>query len=183
MAACSDSKTISSKASGSQATTQKVADSQGSEGTSASAGVDVTIDTKDNFIFKADNDAKTDIVMGTTDTEALLKALGDPQSSLKNPSCAHAAGADYIYTYTNYSLTVYDPEDGNSPYVSDILLTSDLIKTPEGLEIGMSKDDVTAKYGDADEADDRIMTYKRGTSVLRIMIKQDKVESIEYMVP
>lgn len=184
MAACSDSKTISSKNSGATTTTaasQAASDAGSADATSAK--VDVTIDTTGNFVFAADNEAKTSITMGTTEIDALLKALGEPQSKLDVPSCAHATGKDSIYTFTNYVLTVYDPEDGNKPYVSDILLSSDLIKTPEGLEIGMSKDDVVAKYGDADEADDKVMTYKRGTSVLRITMKTDKIASIEYMIP
>ena len=182
MAACSDSKTISSKVSGSQATTQKVADSQATEGTSASAGVDVTIDTTGNFVFKADNDAKTDIVLGTTDIDSLLQALGTPKSQTDIEACGHDA-TDHVYTFANYVLTVREMKSGEKPFVVDLYLTSDLIKTPEGLEIGMSKDDVIAKYGDADEADDVVMTYKRGTSVLRITLKTGSVDSIEYMIP
>lgn len=183
MAACSDSKTISSKNSGATTTTvasQAVSDAGAGDATSAK--VDVTIDTTGNFVFAADNEAKTSITMGMTEIEDLLKALGEPQLQNDIEACGHDA-TDHVYTFTNYVLTVREMKSGEKPFVYDIYLSSDLIKTPEGLEIGMSKDDVIAKYGDPDEADDKIMTYKRGTSVMRITMKTDKVVGIEYMIP
>ena len=179
MTACSDSKTVSgTKSSAAETTAGTTAENAQTSGES-SGSVEVTLDTTGNFTFKYEN---TDILLGSTDTEALLASLGEAKSSLDVPSCAHD-GTDHVYTYTNMVLTTYQAKGSDTCYVSDVLITSDLVKTPEGLEIGMSADDAKTKYGEPDESTDVTMTFKRGTSVLLVTLKENSIVSLEYMIP
>jgi len=179
MASCSDSKTVSTTKA-TQNTTAAGSSEQASDTTGESTGsVDVTLDTAGNFVFKYEN---TDILLGSTDTEKLLGDLGKENSKLDVPSCAHD-GTDHVYTYTNMVLTLYQATGSETSYVSDVLVTSDLVKTPEGLEIGMKDEDARKMYGDPDESTDTTWTYKRGTSVLMLTLKNGTITSIEYMIP
>ncbi|MBP5491800.1 MAG: hypothetical protein J6Y08_03055 [Clostridiales bacterium] len=184
MAACSDAKTISSSGTSgaSGGTTTTAAQSQdGGNGESSADGngqVDLTIDTTGNFVFAYEG---VDILLGA-DPDAVLEGLGDPKSYLEVPSCAHD-GTDHVYTYTNMVLTVYIPTGSDKGYISDVLVTSDLVSTPEGLEIGMSADDAREKYGDPDKDDDVSFVYTRGTSQLLITLSAGSIISIEYMIP
>ena len=180
MAACSDSKTVSTKADGS---TSPSAEASRTEETAASEAtgegtVEVSLDTKDNFVFKYED---VEILLGSNPDETLAK-LGEPKSQLQVPSCAHD-GTDYVYTYNNMVLTVYIPAGETVGYISDVLLSSDLVATPEELEIGMTPDDARAKYGDADKETETTWIYKRGTSQMMLTINSGKIVSIEYMIP
>ena len=186
MAACSDAKKVENKNDGTTTTAaSQNADASASQGDSQPAAsendpgsVEVTLDTKDNFVFKYEN---VDITLGAEPTEILAK-LGEAKSKLDVPSCAHD-GTDHVYTYNNMVLTVYQATGAETGYISDVRLSSDLVATPEGLEIGMTTDDAVAKYGDADKATDTTWIYKRGTSELMLTISANKIVAIEYLIP
>ena len=182
MAACSDANNVDNKSAGTTTTQASQEDNKAASKDEASAPssseVEVTLDTKDNFVFTYEN---VDITLGAEPTEILAK-LGEPKSKLDVPSCAHD-GTDHVYTYTNMVLTVYQATGAETGYVSDVRISSDLVKTPEGLEIGMTPEDARSKYGDADQETDVLWTYKRGTSELVLTIKAGKIVSIEYMIP
>ncbi|MBO4747972.1 MAG: hypothetical protein IKX04_01680 [Clostridiales bacterium] len=181
MAACSDAKKVESKgetgAASSSAAESQDAQTEASkdEGTGS---VDVTLDTADNFVFTYEG---VDILLGSEPT-ATLEKLGDAKNTLTVPSCAHD-GTDYVYTYNNMSLTVYIATGSETGYISDVLITSDLVATPEGVEIGMAPDAARSKYGDPDQETDAMWVYKRGTSELLLTISSGKIVSIEYMIP
>ncbi|HBY33244.1 MAG TPA: hypothetical protein DEG74_05735 [Clostridiales bacterium] len=191
MAACSDAKKVEKTTND---TSNGAVVSRDAEQTSASetsgqddpsqgegtGSVEVTLDTKDNFVFKYEN---VDITLGTepTATLAALEKAGAPKK-LDVPSCAHD-GTDHVYTFSNMVLTVYQATGSETGYISNVRLTSDLVATPEGLEIGMSADDARSKYGDPDESTDKTWIYKRGTSELMLTLNGDKIVSIEYMIP
>ncbi|MBQ6272298.1 MAG: hypothetical protein IJK65_11355 [Clostridiales bacterium] len=183
MASCSDANTKTAETKGgSEATSASEAASQDAptDGSKEEdqGTVDVTMDTSDNFVFKYEG---VDIVLGSEPT-ATLEKLGEAKNTLTVPSCAHD-GTDYIYTYTNMSLTVYVATGSETGYISDVLLSSDLVATPEGLEIGMTPEDARSKYGDPDQETDAMWVYKRGTSELLLTIGSGKIVSIEYMIP
>lgn len=187
MAACSDANNVDNKSAGTTTTQASQEDNKAASKDETSAPsssevaqgtVEVTLDTKDNFVFTYEN---VDITLGAEPTEILAK-LGEPKSKLDVPSCAHD-GTDHVYTYTNMVLTVYQATGAETGYISDVRISSDLVKTPEGLEIGMTPEDARSKYGDADQETDVLWTYKRGTSELVLTIKAGKIVSIEYMIP
>ena len=116
------------------------------------------------------------------DPDAVIGKLGDAKSVLDVPSCAHD-GTDRVYTYNNFTLSVYTATGSDKGYISDVLLISDLIGTPEGLEIGMDVEKARELYGDADKETDTTWIYKRGTSQLMLTLNGTKIISIEYMIP
>lgn len=191
MAACSDAKKVEKTSNDTSngavvsREAEQTSDSDAAGQSDASQGegtgsVEVTLDTKDNFVFTYEG---VDITLGSepTATLAALEKTGTPKK-LDVPSCAHD-GTDHVYTFSNIVLTVYQATGSETGYISGVRLTSDLVATPEGLEIGMSADDARTKYGDADETTDKTWVYKRGTSELMLTITNDKIVSIEYMIP
>ena len=181
LAACSDANTIESKSGNKADATTTTAASAGNEDTkqSESAGsVEFTLDTTGNFVFKFED---TEILLGG-DPDAVLAKLGDAKSVLDIPSCAHD-GTDRVYTYNNFTLTVYTATGSTKGYISDVLLISDLVATQEGLEIGMDVEKARDFYGDADKSTDTTWIYTRGTSQMMLTVNGNKIISIEYMIP
>ena len=183
MAACSDSKKVESTTStGGAETTAAVTDGEAGttdgETVEANGTVEVSMDITDNFVFKY---KETEIRLGDK-PDAVIAALGDAKNTLDVPSCAHD-GTDHVYTYDNIVVTVYSPADGSGDYISDVRVISDLVATPEGLEIGMDITRSRELYGEADKATDKQWFYKRGTSEMIVTFQNDKVVEIEYMIP
>ena len=180
MAACSDANTIEKKPVDGQTTTTAAAqgESQQQQQNEAGGSVEVTIDTTGNFVFIVQD---VEILLGSDPTDVLAK-LGDAKSVLDVPSCAHD-GTDTVYTYNNFTLTVYTATGSDKGYISDVLLISDLVATKEGLEIGMNTDKARELYGDADKETDKTWIYKRGTSQLMLTLNGTNIISIEYQIP
>lgn len=183
MAACSDSKKVeSTKSTGGETTTTASTDGEAgptdAESDQAEGTVEVSMDISDNFVFKY---KETEIRLGDK-PDAVMAALGDAKNTLDVPSCAHD-GTDHVYTYDNIVVTVYSPADGSGDYISDVRVISDLVATPEGLEIGMDIMRAREIYGEADKTTDKQWFYKRGTSEMIVTVQNDKVVEIEYMIP
>ncbi len=181
MSSCSDANTKTSETKGAtEASSSAVAESKDTQAVESKdeGAAEATPDTSDNFVFNYEG---VDIVLGSEPTVTLEK-LGEAKNTLTVPSCAHD-GTDYIYTYTNMSLTVYVATGSETGYISDVLLSSDLVSTPEGLEIGMTPEVARSKYGDPEQETDAMWVYKRGTSELLLTIGSGKIVSIEYMIP
>ena len=53
--------------------------------------------------------------------------------------------------------------------------------TPEGLAIGDDAKKVTDLYGNATESSDTLMVYEKDDMKLRVIIKDDSVQAIEYV--
>lgn len=125
------------------------------------------------FVFTSNG---VDIKMNA-EADPIVEALGDPISTFDAPSCAFQ-GTDWIYTYDGFQINTYPLNDVN--YVSSVVLTSDAVATPEGLEIGGTKDDMIAAYGEdfAEEYD--LCTYTRGDSKLAVLFEDGYITSIEY---
>lgn len=108
----------------------------------------------------------------------VLAALGEePQSYFEAASCAFE-GLDKTYTFSGFTVTTRP--DGEQDYVNSILLTDDIIATPEGVYIGCSADDVTAAYGEGSRTEN-VISYTRGNSAMNFVLEGDKVISIEYL--
>lgn len=181
MAACSDTNEKKNDPSGAaESSTTVVADSEGAKADTQQdqGSVQVSLDTKDNFVFKYEN---VDILLGS-EPEATLGALGEPKSYLEVPSCAHD-GTDYVYTYANIVLTVSVLTGEEKGYISDVRLLSDLVATPEGLEVGMKPDKARELYGDPQTESDVQWVYSRGTSELMLTINNGSIVGIEYLIP
>lgn len=108
-----------------------------------------------------------------------LDALGEPISTFEEASCAFE-GKDVTNFYTNYQVLLAYPNEGDS-YIYSVTLISDAVATPEGLEVGMTADDVVTIYGEC-EATGGLYVYAKGNMSLRILTVDGVVESIEYKI-
>ena len=112
------------------------------------------------------------------EADPIVEALGEPISSYDAPSCAFQ-GTDWIYTYDGFQLNTYPLDDVN--YVSSVVFTSDAVATPEGLEIGGTREDMIAAYGEDYTEEYGMCTYTRGDSQLAILFGDGAITSIEYL--
>ena len=112
------------------------------------------------------------------EADPIVEALGEPISAFDAPSCAFQ-GTDWIYTYDGFQINTYPLNDVN--YVSSVVLTSDAVSTPEGLEIGGTKEDMIAAYGEDYTEEYDQCTYTRGDSQLAILFEDGTISSIEYL--
>ncbi len=111
------------------------------------------------------------------DMETVLADLGKEQSYFESESCAFQ-GLDKTYTYASYVICTY-PKDSKD-YVLSINLKDDLVETAEGIAIGASKDDVVAKYSDAEVSDTAVIASK-GSMKINFVLENDKVTGITYI--
>lgn len=107
----------------------------------------------------------------------IVAALGDPTNYFESDSCAFQ-GKDKVWTYGGVILRSY-PE-GDKDLVLSIELRDDSVSTPEGIYIGSTKDEVTAKYGAPASETGTAVTYVKGGCKLTFILADGKVSSITY---
>ena len=110
--------------------------------------------------------------------DPLVTALGSDYSYYESPSCAYI-GLDKCYVYQGFSIYTY-PDDNAVDHVLQIVLTDDTLSTPEGLTIGDASEKVVELYGNDYTESDGSFAYTREKTTLSIIIKNDKVISIQY---
>lgn len=117
-----------------------------------------------------------DIHPGET-TEEALAALGEPDSSFEAASCAFE-GMTYYYSYTGFEFDTYKVDDVDC--VCTIVITSDLVSTPEGITIGDDLNKLDKVYGEDFEVNGMTRVYRKGSSKLVVIHDGAMVTSIEY---
>ncbi len=95
------------------------------------------------------------------------------------PSCAFE-GIDKTYTYDNYEVTTYP--DGDTDRISSVLFKGTDVKTPEGVGIEDTKDDMISKYGNDFKQNENQYTYTLENTHLEFVIEDDVISSIEYYI-
>lgn len=110
--------------------------------------------------------------------DPLVTALGSDYTYHESPSCAYI-GLDKCYVYPGFSIYTYPDEDAVD-HVLQIVLTDDTISTPEGLIIGDTSEKVLELYGNDYAESDGSYAYTRGKTCLMIIMKNDRVFSIQY---
>ncbi len=123
--------------------------------------------------------ADNGIIVRVGDPVSAVDALGEPVSTFEEASCAFE-GKDVTNFYANYQILLAYPNEGDS-YVYSIAITSDAVATPEGLEIGMTAEDVVSIYGET-TAEGGLYVYAKGNMTLRILTVDDVVTAIEYKI-
>lgn len=111
------------------------------------------------------------------DLAPIVAALGEPTDYSEFDSCAFQ-GKDKTWIYGGVILRSY-PE-GDKDLVLSIELKDDSVSTPEGIYVGSSKDEVTAKYGAPASETDTAVTYVKGGCKLTFILADGKVSSITY---
>jgi len=108
---------------------------------------------------------------------AVLDALGEPLSYFEAASCAFE-GLDKMYTYSSFEVDTY-PE-GDTDYISCIYFLDDMVETPEGISLYMSKADMEEAYGTEYEEVSGAYVYSKGNGQLSFIIDNDEIVAIEY---
>ena len=139
----------------------------------ADAESDEDADELKGYVFTADG---MDMAMDM-EIEDVLAKLGEPVSYFEAASCAFQ-GLDKVYTYNHYEIDTYP--DGDDDRISSIILKDDLIATPEGLSIGMTKADMENAYGTGYETNGNMCVYTKDGMHLSILVENDAVTSIQY---
>ncbi len=137
--------------------------------------VETSVDavTADVFSFE------TDGVALTPGTALDLTALPDAASVYTVESCA-VEGMDNVYTYDTFEVTAYD--DGSGEVIYSIYLTDPNVTTAEGLALGDDLSRVTELYGSDYAENDTAVVYTRGDTQLSIILQDEVVISIEYLL-
>ena len=110
------------------------------------------------------------------DMAEVLSAIGKEQSYFEAESCAFQ-GMDKMYTYADFEIDTYP--QGDKDLVSVILFKNDLVKTDEGIAIGMGLEDIQKAYGNAQEENGAVILNK-GNMQLQFLLKDGVITSIEY---
>ena len=119
------------------------------------------------------------------DAEAsdVISALGEYVAFAETNSC-YGDGKDKVYQYTSFKLTTYS--QGGKDYVLSVEIfndTDEAAGTVEGIRVGASASDVTAKYGAAKEPSDTALVYENATAKTRLqfLLRDGKVTNIQYL--
>lgn len=110
--------------------------------------------------------------------DPLIAALGSDYTYYESPSCAYT-GMDKCYLYQGFSIYTY-PDDKGVDHVLQVILTDDSLSTPEGLIIGDTAQRVVELYGNNYTESDGSYAYTLGKTRLMIIMKNDRVQSIQY---
>lgn len=112
---------------------------------------------------------------------SFIKAAGKASKTTKKNSCA-TKGYDYTYKYADFTLVTYTEKKTKTAtqYVLSVEITSDKVKTPEGVTIGSSEAAVKKAYKGA-KAIAGVYTATKGSSKVSIEVKDDKVTSIKIL--
>lgn len=142
-------------------------------------GNDNSTNGNDNATDKAFTFVHNNVKITPNDlVDPLVAALGSDYTYYESPSCAYI-GLDKCYVYKGFSIYTY-PDDKGVDHVLQIVLTDDSLSTPEGLLIGDAAQKVIELYGEDYEESDGSYAYTRGKTCLMIIIKNDRVQSIQY---
>ena len=150
-----------------------------------SGGTDESRDTQEqseydgwSFIY---NGVKVNVGTDLNEIESKLGTLNKDYTEMKATSCA-GLGQSRTLTFNSGSFVINTNPEGTKDIISNISLFDDTVSTEEGLYIGSSLDDVKAKYGepDSETSTATTLTYKKGHSILVIIVDSDKVINIVY---
>lgn len=94
------------------------------------------------------------------------------------PSCAFE-GMDKVFRYDGFEIQTGTWK--GVEYVTGVILLSPDVATPEGLKIGMSLDDMLARYGDDYKEDFGQYIYEDEKVKLIMIVDADEVLTISYI--
>ena len=133
-------------------------------------------DGGDDLYFSASG---TKIAIGEPSDDVIAK-LGTPVSETSSASCGGFEGKDYVYTYKGYRVSTTPAKDGQ--IICKVELIDDSVKTPEGLYIGMTREDAeSAMKGHTAEAVGDNLVYTAGATKLQVVFRDGTVSGILYV--
>ena len=115
-----------------------------------------------------------DYVLGS---EFTTSKYGKEDSYSEAASCAFD-GADKTFTYEHFEVATYP--DGDIDRIASVYFLDHEIKTPEGISLGDSINDMTNTYGSDYQQSENLYTYTLGRTHLNFIVENDIITSIEY---
>ena len=112
--------------------------------------------------------------------QTVTKALLPPgcTGTFEAQSCA-AQGMDRTYLYPDYEISTYP--DGEEERILYIFLKTDQVRTAEGADLSMRKEEVEALYGTPSREEANALVYKKGSMRLMFFFDEsDALTAIEY---
>ena len=109
----------------------------------------------------------------------ILTGLGEPKSYSESASCAFD-GLDKTYDYGSFIIQTY-PLDGKD-YVYMFWFNDDLVTNDEGICITSTLAEVQAAYGTEGYNGSNAYTITKGSGQLIIILENDAVSSIQYVI-
>ncbi len=103
--------------------------------------------------------------------------LPEADSVYQVPSCA-IEGTDNVYNYTTVEITAFD--DGTGEIIYSIYIIDPNTPTDEGLYLGDALEQVNSLYGTDRTENGNELVYKKGKTMLVLIMENDTVSSIEY---
>ena len=114
-----------------------------------------------------------------TDSKDVVAKLGEPKATEVFDAGCGDSTPGYIYSYSGFEITT-NPKDGVD-LVDKIKITSDLVSTPEGASVGMSKSEIIKLLGEPNAKSDEILRYVAGGAMLQFDLNSEgKVVTITY---
>ena len=107
----------------------------------------------------------------------IIEQLGEPNKYFEADSCAFQ-GKDKLYTYSNFEISTYE-KDGKD-YISTIIFNDDMIETPEGVCLFMTKQDMIDAYGEGFSEEQGLCVYEKDGMKLKFIFENDEIISLEY---
>lgn len=112
--------------------------------------------------------------------DSVLDALGEAKSRVVSASCAFG-GNDIVYDYRSVKISTNDENGYEVIYC--IELVDDMAQTQKGIKIGATKEAIIAAYGDPSKTVGVNLIYEKEGMELRFLLKDGKVNSIQYILP
>ena len=110
--------------------------------------------------------------------ETVAAQLGEPISYFEAKSCVFE-GIDRMYTYPGFEIDT-SPDGTGAESVTTVYLLDDSVTTPEGAYIGCSKSLVEKLYGDHFGPEENSLSYNKGGTEIKFVLKNETVVSICY---
>lgn len=137
---------------------------------SKTSETDITV-LSNGYVF---NNSNNTLVIGEEFSKDLF---GEPNDYSELTSCAFD-GLDRVYTYDHFEVTTYP--DGTLERVYSVYLMDSEVSTSEGVKIGDSFSTMVNTYGENYSNTGTLYTYSKDNSVLKFIIDNDNIISIEY---
>lgn len=123
------------------------------------------------------------LTVGGKCADALKTLSASCTKTTPSATCWKETGEDVVYEYKSLGIrlkTYREKENDPNEILRGIELRSDAAKTPEGITIGSTADEVRAAYGAPSTDGSSLLSYAKGGAILQFTLKDGKVSAVNY---